>query len=532
MRASPFAVVFTLLFCALVGPNHARAQTSGWSASAHSPRALYSSTRVVARLRSGASIALDPGGRWVVSAPGLSAGSAEHQSLIALLNAQGLRHAAHAITVPIGDRPLAASLGLDRDVVLVLATPMDTGLFSAAIASFPSVFERAEPEAIGGPTGDDPVAAVPNDPLFALQYPLSNTGQMIQGGPGLAGADIAALPAWAAFAPRSEVIVAVLDSGVAAAHPDLLGRLTPGWNVVSNSPDTDDQISSHGTHVAGIIAATTGNGTGIAGICPTARIMPVKVTNAYGTTGASWTASGIVFAADNGARVLNISLGFDGSSELLRAAVQYAVGRGCVIACSAGNVPAWPVVAPARYPECIAVGATDNRDALTGFSATGPEIDLVAPGQDVLSTWHRLATPATYQYQSGTSQAAPIVAGVAALVLSADPSLSAQRTRAILEGSARDLETPGWDPRTGHGRVDAARALAQVVSARPHAGKPGSECPADLNFDGEVTPLDSLLYLNFYAAQSPRADFALPVGVLNGDDFFAFTAAYAMQCPK
>jgi len=337
------------------------------------------------------------------------------------------------------------------------------------------------------------------------------------------------MSAWSRVGAIDPVVVAVIDSGVATTHPDLAQAVLPGWNVVTGTGETGDEVSSHGTHIEGIIGASH-NGRGVAGIDPAARILPVKVTNLFGSTGSSWVASGVVWAADHGARILNISIGFTADNQTLRSAIQYAAGRGCVIVCSAGNVPTSPIVYPGRYPEVIAVGATDNRDALWAQSATGAELDLVAPGVDIVSTWHKAASPSTFAFQTGTSQAAPQVAGVAALVMSVAPELTAPQVRLILEVSVRDLGPPGWDDQHGYGRIDALRAVTLATSFVAPSTPAHGSCRVDLNHDGVISPGDFLLYVQYYAAGDPRADFALPHGTISTTDFFQFSTEYSAGC--
>ncbi|MEZ6234456.1 MAG: S8 family serine peptidase [Phycisphaerales bacterium] len=278
---------------------------------------------------------------------------------------------------------------------------------------------------------------------------------------------------------------------------------------------------------------STTTGAGIAGVAPECRLLPVKVTNLFGQTDAAWLSEGIIWAADHGADVLNISIGLSSGTTQLRSAVQYAAAKGCVIVCSAGNTPTLPVVYPARYPETISVSATDNRDAILSISASGAEIDMAAPGWNVLSTWHLWSSPNTYDFRSGTSQAAPMVAGVAALIRATRPDLPGTTVRLILNASCRDLGSRGWDPVYGHGRIDAALAVANAKAFGGSSGgtaTPGGECPADMNRDGVLSNADYFLFLNLFAARDPRADFALPHGVFNSDDFFSFSSAYIAGC--
>lgn len=490
------------------------------------------SRRVVVRLRPGVALIVDASGVWRVwstDTPGHRAASLE-----AILNGAGLRGGSVTRIMPglaiAPQQPaLAHALGLDRDYILLASDPAVVGELLVALRACPAVVESAERDEAGVLHDGSSEYSMPNDALFPSQFALRNTGQSIQSVLGVSGADINALRAWDLFVPKRSVVVAVIDSGV-AAHPDLANRLVPGWNVAYNNNQTGDEISSHGTHLAGIIAAVTNNGQGIAGLCSRAFIMPVKATNNFGTTGTAWVAAGIIWAADHGAQILNVSIGFDTGTQQLLSAVQYATSRGCIVVASAGNTPTAPIGAPGRYAEAIAVGATNNLGVLALFSATGPELDLVAPGQDVISTWHTTFEPNSYQFKSGTSQAAPHVAGVAAMVMCAVPNLSAEQVRAVLFTSARDLGTPGWDPIYGYGRLDAGRAMEvanwYLNPSGPHTGT----CQADLNHDGRVTSDDFFLYVGYYTTKDSRADIASPFGVWNTDDFFKYMDWYQAGC--
>jgi subtilisin family serine protease len=273
--------------------------------------------------------------------------------------------------------------------------------------------------------------------------------------------------------------VAIVDTGVDLNHPDLENKIwvnpaeipgngvdddgngyiddVQGWNFVGNNSDVQDD-SGHGSHVAGIIAAQTDNAVGIAGISWLARIMPLKALNGANTGTFADVAQAIVYAADNGARVINLSLGTDQPSATLEAAVYYASQKGCLLVASAGNTGA-AVEYPAAYAHVLAVAATTNADLPASFSSRGPQIDLAAPGVDIFSADNR----GFYYFASGTSASAPQVSAVAALIWSVRPDLAADQVSAALEASAHDVWTPGWDELTGFGRLDAQAAI-QVVA--------------------------------------------------------------------
>lgn len=294
---------------------------------------------------------------------------------------------------------------------------------------------------------------VPNDPYFAKQWGLDNWGQT----GGTPDADIDAPEAWGTSTGK-DVKVAVLDTGIDQSHEDLKAKIVANKNF-TNSRTVDDKYG-HGTHVAGIIAAVTDNRTGVAGTAPAAALMNVKVLNDQGSGYYSWVASGIVWAADNGAKVINLSLGGSAPSDTLEAAVNYAWSKGAVVVAAAGNSGTADPVYPAYYANCLAVAATDATDTKAAFSNYGSWVDLAAPGVEIFSTVpdhkNRLGL-LKYGSLSGTSMAAPFVSGTAALVWSTGYGESNGSVRERLEATADAVAGTGeyW----AHGRVNAARAV-------------------------------------------------------------------------
>ena len=329
----------------------------------------------------------------------------------------------------------------------------------------------------------------PDDPYYSYQWGL---------------AAINAEKAWD-ISTGEGVVVAVLDTGIDYNHVDLRSQLyyntgeIPGdgidndrngyvddylgWDFAgtawySSRQDNDViDLNGHGTHVAGIIAAEGGNAEGIVGVAPEAKILPVKVLDDSGC--GSWTsvARGIKYAADMGAKVINLSLGGWGQASPLSyiaQMVRYAVGKGCVIVAAAGNSSADAKnFLPANMPDVIAVAATQNlKDVRAHFSNYGSCIDVAAPGVNVLSL--RAAgtgldrsysfepkrdAAAEYRWLHGTSMAAPFVSGLAALLLAAEPDLTPEEVRGRIRNSATDAGSPGFDIYTGYGRIDAYAAL-------------------------------------------------------------------------
>jgi type VII secretion-associated serine protease mycosin len=276
----------------------------------------------------------------------------------------------------------------------------------------------------------------------------------------------------------SGAVVAVVDTGVQADHEDLAGTVLDGWDAIANRAGGTTDPHGHGTHVSGIIAAATGNGKGITGAAPGVRILPVRVLDTNGSGSTTNVLEGIIWAADHGADVINLSLGGSGGSSTYQSAIRYALSKGAVVVASAGNeaqkgnAPSYP----AAYPEAIAVAATTASGARSSFSSYGSYIDIAAPGSAVYST-----IPSGYASWSGTSMAAPYVSAAAALVAARYPQLSPLQIRDLLERSADDLGDPGRDDLFGAGFVDPVRALSLAGPLTPSvpAGPPATSTPIE-----------------------------------------------------
>jgi type VII secretion-associated serine protease mycosin len=275
------------------------------------------------------------------------------------------------------------------------------------------------------------------------------------------------------------VKVAVVDTGVDTQHPDLSGRIGVGTNIVPSTNSVQDD-SGHGTMVAGVIAANLNNGRGGAGIAPQAQILPVKVLDAGGAGTDGDIADGITWAADHGAKVINLSLGGPGGGDVLCAAVNTALAADAVVVAAAGNDGAESVGYPAACPGVIAVSATTHTGALTAFSSYGWRVDIAAPGLDITST--SLSQPPTsdsYATESGTSFSTPIVAGVAALVRAHDTGASQAEVVQQILSTARDVGPPSVDRAFGHGIVDPLAALGRPALAPRVALSAGTSEPND-----------------------------------------------------
>ncbi len=264
--------------------------------------------------------------------------------------------------------------------------------------------------------------------------------------------------AWSAS--RGEgVLIAIVDSGVDPSHPDLQGRLVQGWNVIDNSTDTTD-TRGHGTAVAGAAAAAYNDAQGASGVAISARILPLKVTDAKGYTSVNAVVRAMQMAADRGARVVNVSFEFVGGHPAVLRAARALQERGVIVVVPSGNRGVrqdFPAGAG-----LVTVAATDERDQHPQWSTHGPHVTVSAPGQSLL-----LPQPGgRYAEVSGTSYASPLVAGVLALMMAAQPQATSEQLTAALRTSALDLGEPGADPLFGAGRVDAGAALKALAASR------------------------------------------------------------------
>jgi subtilisin family serine protease len=273
------------------------------------------------------------------------------------------------------------------------------------------------------------------------------------------GADVA----WE-FSSGQAITVAVIDSGIDANHPDLAGRIVPGYNFIDKNTDTTDQCG-HGTHVAGIIAAAADNAVGVAGVAPQAYIMPIKVIGENCMGSYSRLMQGIIYAVDHGVRVISITSGGSYDHSGLHDAILYARSKGVFVAVAAGNRGSDEPFYPGSYEESFTVAGTDDHDNSYNNTNFGQQIDISAPAVGIYSTYWDKNQGSTYAYLTGTSMATPHVAAVAALVLAIDPKLSLDDLENTLIHSATDLGDAGWDAKFGWGRLTAWRAVAAVSPA-------------------------------------------------------------------
>lgn len=339
---------------------------------------------------------------------------------------------------------------------------------------------------------------LPNDPLYARQWSLSNTGSFTLS-PATSGADIEMEKAWNITKGDSNIVVCIMDSGMKLDHPEFEGRLwvnkgeipgngidddqnnyiddVNGWDFVNNDNNpTDDH--GHGTNVSGIIGANGNNGIGYAGVDWNCKLMPLKGINKDNFGYYSWWAEAITYAVDNGARVINLSVGGNSYSPILGSAITYALNNNvlCVVCMMNGNTSA--VFYPAGFPGVIAVGSTNPNDFRTrpffwannSGSNYGNHITVVAPGNYIYGL-NYLSNTNFDTYWGGTSQATPHVSGLIALLLAQNPDRTPDQIRTILTNTAEDKvgkpteDVPGWDEYHGFGRINAFKALSVGVSS-------------------------------------------------------------------
>gem|GEM_PF-2070688 len=296
-----------------------------------------------------------------------------------------------------------------------------------------TIVEWAEPDYLAYADAI-PLALVPNDPSYSGQWHLPK---------------ISAPAAWDLTTGAG--VIAVLDTGLDAAHADFAGRVLPGWDFVNGDANpADDQ--GHGTMVAGAAAAKGNNGVAVAGVCWNCQILPVKVLNSSGSGTYDAIAQGIVWAADHGARVINLSLGGSSSAQTLQEAVNYAWGKGVLLVAAAGNSATSTPMYPAGYANVLAVAASDQNDRLASFSNWGTG-KVSAPGVGIYTT----ARGGGVSSASGTSLACPLVSGEAGLLLGRNPGLTAAQLRTAIETQV----DPGNDSRV-RGRVNVYKAVVAV----------------------------------------------------------------------
>jgi thermitase len=277
--------------------------------------------------------------------------------------------------------------------------------------------------------------------------------------------------AWDTTTGSEGNIIAILDSGLELTHPDILGRTIPGYDFINKDDDPSDD-RGHGTRVTGLALATGNNAQGVVGVDWQSRIMPVKVLDSNGTGTWFGVGQGIVWAVDNGAKVINMSFSAYSANYALMDAVKYASSKSVVMVAASGNDGNDVKNYPAALPEVMAVGSS-YKDRLSAFSSYGEHLSVSAPGESVYTT----TLGGLYARIAGTSAASPHVAGLASLVWAANPNLSAVQVREIIESTARDLGDPGFDIYFGHGHINAEAAVKKAQGTGGETSPPPP--PAD-----------------------------------------------------
>ncbi|MFP8956704.1 S8 family serine peptidase [Natrialbaceae archaeon A-CW3] len=316
---------------------------------------------------------------------------------------------------------------------------------------------------------------VPNDPLYGQQYAPQQVG---------------CEEAWDTTLGDPDVTVSIIDQGIQYDHPNLAENMDGsvsnyGYDFVDNNSDPYPvtQSENHGTHVGGIAAGGTNNGEGHAGIS-NCSMLSARALNSQGSGSLTDIADAIQWSGDQGAEVINMSLGGGGFNDTMNNACEYAYSQGSLLIAAAGN-DSGSVNYPAAYDSVMAVSAIDENENLASFSSRGPQIELAAPGVDVLSTvnWD------DYQALSGTSMASPVAAGVAALAKSAHPTMSNDQLRSHLQETAVDIGLPS--DHQGAGRVDAANAVSDGDGGDPPESPTAVIDVTDTNPDvGDTVELD------------------------------------------
>ncbi len=448
----------------------------------------YATTHILLRLAPGMTVAQGPAGAIIDGGP-----------IDAELAQVGAGAVEPFYPFAFADAQLADQLGLSRTYRVFTPAGTDTPALAARLTPLAGV-DLAEVDGIGGIA-----SLMPNDQSFDQQWNMHNTGQT----GGVPDADIDAPEAWGISTGSPSVTMAIIDTGIQATHPDLLGRVESGWNFFDNNDNTDDP-HGHGTHVTGIAAANGNNAIGVAGVNWGVHILAMRCTSAGGSGTESQLASCLNWATDHGVQLASMSLQYYTGSQTLLDAVNYAHAHGVLMIAATGNGRGRLVAFPARWPNVMAVGATTASDTLYSSSNFGPEIDVTAPGANVYSLWRNSG----YQPFTGTSMATPHVSGLASLLRGFNPALSNDEVVNLIRDTSDDLGPAGWDESFGSGRINAFRAL------RGAAPNP----IGDMNCDGTVDNGDIDAFVlgltNPLEYVLAYADCGLFYGDVNGDGVF------------
>jgi len=413
-------------------------------------------------------------------------------------------------------------------IVLKFGTGADIGKIVAELSTT-DVVAYAEPDFIGEGSGEQGVS--PNDAYYNRQWGLRNDGSF-SALPAIAGADIEMEQGWALEQGDTSIIVGIIDTGCKLDHPDLQGRIwknyneiagngvdegnngfiddTRGWDFAYNDNNPADDYG-HGSNVTGIIGAIGNNSIGLAGVDWNCKLMILKGLNKENWGYYSWWSDALHYAVDNGAKVINMSIGGTDVSTTLRDAVNYALNQNVTIVACMMNTNNNTVFYPAAYPGVIAVGSTNPDDkrshpffwSTASGSNYGSHISVVAPGNYIYGLDYQSNTSYN-SYWGGTSQATPHVCGLASLLLAQNSALTPDQIKKLLESTAEDQigdpaeDTPGWDQYYGYGRINAYHALLQISGISERDKKAS-------NFSVYPNPNNGIMQLNLPNAPAGKS---------------------------
>ncbi|CAI8999370.1 Serine protease [Brevibacillus sp. IT-7CA2] len=342
--------------------------------------------------------------------------------------------------------------------------------------------------------------------VFAAAPPASNDYYLTNQ---LHLSQIKADKAWPTVNSNEQIIIAVLDTGADYKHPDLKGNLLSGVNLVNPGKSAQDD-NGHGTEVAGVLAASGNNNIGVSGVLWNAKILPIKILNSKAESEVELIPKGINVALDRGAKVIVMSVSSMAYSKSLAAAIQRAEKSGAVLVAASGNESS-RVAYPAAYPTVVAVGAVRSNNEVLNQANTGPELNMVAPGLNVYTT----KLGGKYGSFSGTSAAAPQVAGAAALILARHPNLSPFDVRQLLYQTATDLGEKGWDRKTGYGLLDVNKAVKTALSydfLEPNDSSSKAKAfPIESQIRGNLGPKDTVDWLKMDIPYDGKVSFTATV---------------------
>lgn len=353
--------------------------------------------------------------------------------------------------------------GLSESAISSFLKKYNTRVLRSSSSLNVRLVQSSDPAFIEQTKAENTVEYVENNSRYSTKFTVNDPRSSDQ--KGIATINIA--KAWDITLGDRNIIIGIVDTGVDLNHPDLVSKLVPGFNVLTDGKTPPKDDNGHGTHVAGIAAAATDNKIGIAGTAPKCMIMPVKALDNKGDGDVLNLSIGIVWAVDHGAKVINMSLGGDNAPETLKRAIQYALIHKISVISATGNgndqgIGLNEPTYPAALPGVIAVGAIDTAGKVARFSNFGKWTTVVAPGEQILSTTPTYDVPGimkNYDFMDGTSMASPIITGVVALMLSRNPNMSPEMIKTKLESTAKPIGSSGFNEKAGYGLVDAEKAV-------------------------------------------------------------------------